>query len=69
MITTVGVAVIVGVTLVASVLVALALSAGVDVCSGAQEVRRRARRERHKSRVRIAFHSRVLLRVLPSNGC
>ena len=68
-----GVAVIVGVTVGAGVLVAhvvaigVVLGAGVAVCSGAQEVRRRARREMRKSRVCIAFHSRVSRRVLPSN--
>ncbi len=58
MIIAAGVAVIVGVI----------VGVGVAVCSGTQEVRRRARREIHKSRVRIAFHSRVSPRVLSSNG-
>ncbi len=65
MVIAVGVAVIVGVMGEAGVLGALAVGksvargAGVVVCSGAQEVRKRARREMHKSRVRNAIHSRL----------
>lgn len=58
----------VGVLLALAVGKGVALGAGVVVCSGAQEVRRRARRGMHKSRFCILFHYRVSRRLLPSHG-
>jgi len=74
MIIAAGVAGIVGEIVGVGVLLALAVGKGVAlgacivVCSGAQEVRRMARRGMHKSRFCILFHSRGSRRVLPFHG-